>query len=64
MSDKAKCPNFNTIYCDFSESDRQKLEMWDEMVDFLNSIRDIGADWVNSQIEDFIERAKKIQEEE
>ena len=66
-----KCADCYTVYCSFSESDRQKLEMFDEMFELLLHLHvnyelpygmmDIET---KSKFKNTIERAKKIQEAE
>ena len=65
-----KCADCYTVYCSFSESDRQKLEMFDEMSELLlhlyvnyelpYGMMDIET---KSKFKNTIERAKEIQEE-
>ena len=40
IMDINKCADCYTVYCSFSESDRQKLEMFDEMFELLLHLRD------------------------
>ena len=62
-----KCADCYTVYCSFSESDRQKLEMFDEMVnvlieakkDFMTSIP--AKTYSEQEVEDMLRTlAKKI----
>jgi len=57
-----KCADCYTVYCSFSESDRQKLEMFDEIVNQL-SILYYGYEGINYTLKPLLFRAKKIQEE-
>ena len=66
-----KCADCYTVYCSFSESDRQKLEMFDEMSELLlhlyvnyklpYGMMDIET---KSKFKNTIERAKKLQEKQ
>jgi hypothetical protein len=66
-----KCADCYTVYCSFSESDRQKLEMFDEMSELLLHLRDdpfgMGScyakpkTYTEQQVEDMLRTlAKKI----
>jgi len=67
-----KCADCLSVYCSFSESDRQKLEMWDEMYKVLIDAHEYNDHWgsenyhrwakeVQDQIKSILDRAKKIQ---
>ena len=56
-----KCADCYTVYCSFSESDRQKLEMFDEIVNQL-SILYYGYEGINYTLKPLLFRAKEIQE--
>ena len=62
IMDINKCADCYTVYCSFSESDRQKLEMFDEIVNQL-SILYYGYEGINYTLKPLLFRAKKLQEE-
>ena len=48
----------------FTDIDRQKLEMWDEMVSTISHLLDVSTTdgWLDTILRPLLDRAKKIQE--
>lgn len=71
--DTDRCSDCLSVYCSFTESDRQKLEMWDDVILLLTNLFE-GLQCIDPYekplsrddeilLESLLKCAKKIQEE-